>query len=77
MTAPHGKSSRDQIVDMSHAPETIAAGNRVVYFSIDPVWKIQLLNGWDDIDLTLAEKVHIDRFRAADAKARPWTTPRP
>jgi 3-isopropylmalate/(R)-2-methylmalate dehydratase small subunit len=48
-----------------------------VYFSIDPVWKIQLLNGWDDIDLTLAEKVYIDRFRAEDAKARPWATPRP
>ena len=44
--------------------QTIAAGNRVASFTIDPVWKIQLLNGWDDIDLTLAEKVHIDRFRA-------------
>jgi non-specific serine/threonine protein kinase len=37
-------------------------------------WKIQLLNGWDDIDLTLAEKVHIDRFRAEDCAARPWAS---
>ena len=56
--------------------QTIAAGNWVSSFAIDPVCKIQLLNGWDDIDLTLTEAVHIDRFRAEDAAARPWATPR-
>jgi 3-isopropylmalate/(R)-2-methylmalate dehydratase small subunit len=57
--------------------QTIAAGNRVASFTIDPVWKIQLLNGWDDIDLTLTEKANIDRFRAEDVTARPWATPHP
>lgn len=55
--------------------QTISAGNWVAHFALDPVWKVQLLNGWDDIDLTLAEQPRIDRFRARDAKARPWATP--
>ena len=56
--------------------QTIVAGNLVASFAIDPVWKTQLLNGWDDVDLTLAEQAHIDRFRAEDASTRPWVTPR-
>ncbi len=56
--------------------QTIVAGNLVVSFEIDPVWKTQLLNGWDDVDLTLAEQAAIDRFRAEDASARPWAIPR-
>ena len=56
--------------------QTIVAGNLVIPFAIDPVWKLQLLNGWDDVDLTLNEKARIDRFRAQDAVARPWATPK-
>jgi len=54
------------------AAQTIAVGNLDVSFAIDPVWKTQLMNGWDDIDLTLAETPAIARFRAADANLRPW-----
>ena len=57
------------------AAQTISVGNLVAPFVIDPVWKTQLLNGWDDIDLTLAEQPNIDLFTARDAKARPWATP--
>ena len=32
--------------------QTIARGNRSFAFAIDPVSRNQLLNGWDDIDLT-------------------------
>ena len=35
-------------IDLS--AQTIVAGNLVVSFAIDPVWKTQLLNGWDDVD---------------------------
>jgi 3-isopropylmalate/(R)-2-methylmalate dehydratase small subunit len=55
--------------------QTIIAGNLVVSFAIDPIWKTQLLNGFDDVDLTLAEQARIDRFRAKDASMRPWATP--
>jgi 3-isopropylmalate/(R)-2-methylmalate dehydratase small subunit len=54
------------------AAQTLTVGNLVVPFAIDPVWKMQLVNGWDDIDLTMAERPAIERFLAEDAIARPW-----
>ncbi|KAF0123926.1 MAG: 3-isopropylmalate/(R)-2-methylmalate dehydratase small subunit [Xanthobacteraceae bacterium] len=63
-------------VTVDLAAQTIACGNVVVPFAIDPVWRTQLLNGWDDIDLTLAEGDAIAAFRARDAEARPWALPR-
>jgi|ERR1700722_19469435 3-isopropylmalate/(R)-2-methylmalate dehydratase small subunit len=54
------------------AAQTIAAGNLVVPFAIEAVAKTQLLNGWDDIDFTIAEHAKIERFREQDARARPW-----
>ena len=57
-------------VDLS--AQTLTAGNLVVPFAVDPVWKMQLVNGWDDIDLTMAERPAIERFLAQDATARPW-----
>jgi 3-isopropylmalate/(R)-2-methylmalate dehydratase small subunit len=55
--------------------QTIRYGETVIAFAIDPVWKQQLLNGWDDIDLTLSEGPAISAFFARDAKARPWAQP--
>jgi 3-isopropylmalate/(R)-2-methylmalate dehydratase small subunit len=55
--------------------QTISVGNLVVPFSIDPVWKKQLLNGWDDIDMTRSEEKAIARFIEADERRRPWMKP--
>ena len=55
--------------------ETVTAGNLVIPFAIDAIWKKQLLNGWDDIDFTIAEQPAIERFRTSDAIARPWAAP--
>jgi 3-isopropylmalate/(R)-2-methylmalate dehydratase small subunit len=55
--------------------QTISVGNLVVPFSIDPVWKKQLLNGWDDIDMTRSEAKTIARFMEADGRRRPWIKP--
>ena len=55
--------------------QTITVGNLVVTFAIDPVWKQQLLNGWDDIDMTRSEAKTIARFTEADEKRRPWMRP--
>jgi 3-isopropylmalate/(R)-2-methylmalate dehydratase small subunit len=52
--------------------QTIFAGDIVVSFVLDPVWRMKLLNGWDDIDLTLSRKDAIAQFVAEDAKRRPW-----
>jgi 3-isopropylmalate/(R)-2-methylmalate dehydratase small subunit len=54
----------------------IRVGEVATRFSIDPTWKQQLLNGWDDIDLTLNEAPAIAAFRTRDEAARPWASPR-
>jgi len=61
-------------VDLESA--TVTAGNHVVPFAIDPVWRTKLLNGWDDLDLTLSHTAEIEAFAARDREARPWAAPR-
>jgi 3-isopropylmalate/(R)-2-methylmalate dehydratase small subunit len=56
---------------------TIAAGNTLTPFTVDPVRRLKLLNGWDDFDLTAARAGEIAAFTARDAVARPWAVPRP
>ena len=58
------------------AAQTVVYSQTTIPFAIDPVWKQQLLNGWDDIDLTLKEAAAISGFLARDALARPWASPR-
>jgi len=55
--------------------QTILRGNRSFSFTIDPVSRNQLLNGWDDIDLTKSHRDRIAAFKAADRKRRPWAGP--
>lgn len=53
----------------------IVAGNRRIGFQIDPVWRRRLLNGWDDLDLTLSHRAEIAAFQEKDRAQRPWATP--
>jgi 3-isopropylmalate/(R)-2-methylmalate dehydratase small subunit len=55
--------------------QTILRGNRSFSFAIDPVSRNQLLNGWDDIDLTESHRDRIAAFKAADHERRPWARP--
>jgi 3-isopropylmalate/(R)-2-methylmalate dehydratase small subunit len=52
--------------------QTIACGNRLIPFAIDPVRRARLLNGWDDIGLTNQFRTRITEFRARDRAQRPW-----
>jgi 3-isopropylmalate/(R)-2-methylmalate dehydratase small subunit len=54
---------------------SIACGNRTFEFAIDPVSRNQLLNGWDDVDLTESYKDRIAAFKSADRARRPWARP--
>ncbi len=54
----------------------IRAGGVAVAFSVDPVWRTKLLNGWDDIDLTRSHEAAIAAFVARDSVHRPWMQPR-
>jgi 3-isopropylmalate/(R)-2-methylmalate dehydratase small subunit len=53
----------------------IRCGDLAVAFGIDPVRRLQLLNGWDDIDLTDRRRGEIAAYRARRLKDAPWAMP--
>jgi 3-isopropylmalate/(R)-2-methylmalate dehydratase small subunit len=55
--------------------QTILCGNRSYAFSIDPVRRMRLLNGWDDIALTETFRDRISAFKTDDRVRRPWALP--
>jgi 3-isopropylmalate/(R)-2-methylmalate dehydratase small subunit len=56
--------------------QTISCANRSCAFTIDPISRNQLLNGWDDVDLTDNYRERIVAFKAKDRTARPWVMPK-
>jgi 3-isopropylmalate/(R)-2-methylmalate dehydratase small subunit len=57
------------------AAQTIRLGSARADFDIDPVWKLKLLNGWDDIDLTARHRDQIAAFARNRRAAAPWVWP--
>jgi len=55
--------------------QIIACGKRNWPFTIDPVSRNQLLNGWDDVDVTESYGARIAAFKAEDRERRPWARP--
>ncbi len=55
--------------------QTIVCGNKTYSFTIDPVRRMRLLNGWDDIALTESFRDRIASFKAGDRSKRPWAAP--
>jgi 3-isopropylmalate/(R)-2-methylmalate dehydratase small subunit len=55
--------------------QTIVCGNRTYDFTIDPVRRTRLLNGWDDIALTESYRDRIAAFKGKDRGERPWAVP--
>lgn len=56
--------------------QTISCANWSCAFTIDPISRNQLLNGWDDVDLTDNYRERIVAFKAKDRTARPWVMPK-
>ncbi len=52
--------------------QCISMGDVIVHFDINPTWKLKLLNGWDDIDLTLEKTRTIEQFRKNYKNRYPW-----
>ncbi|MGO2393628.1 MULTISPECIES: 3-isopropylmalate dehydratase small subunit [unclassified Halomonas] len=48
-----------------------------VSFSISPVWRTKLLNGWDDIDMTRQHAEAITQFSSDYVKQFPWVIATP
>jgi len=65
----------DMPVTVDLEQQAITRGNRSFAFTIDPISRNQLLNGWDDVDLTESHRGHIAAFKAADRERRPWARP--
>ena len=52
--------------------QCISLGELTVSFDINRTWKLKLLNGWDDIDLTLERTPAIEHFRTNYKNRYPW-----
>jgi len=61
------------VVDLDS--KTIACRNVTYAFEIDPVSRNQLLNGWDDVDLTESYRDRIAKFSAEHRALKPWVVP--
>jgi 3-isopropylmalate/(R)-2-methylmalate dehydratase small subunit len=53
------------------------AGGLTVVFALDPVWRLKLINGWDDIDLTRSHATEIADFAQSRRAMQPWLWPSP
>ena len=70
----HAASSSNKItVDLPS--QTVRAGNHEFEFTLDPFRKHCLMNGLDDIGLTLEKSAAIDAFEAKRADSMKWMTP--
>ena len=58
-------------IDLEH--DTIEAGSEPVHFSMDPFFRQCLLNGWDEIALTLQMDSEVSRFESGRNRLLPTT----
>jgi len=67
------KTAPDGEVEVDLEKQTITRGNKFKFvFEIDPFRKQCLLNGLDDIGLTLEKSAYIDAFEDKRANEQPW-----
>ncbi len=67
-----GRGENARVTVDLEAQEITTSDGQVIGFDIDPFKKHCLLEGLDDIGLTLARKSAIDSFEAQNAQTRPW-----
>ena len=66
------KGSNARVTVDLEAQEITTSEGEVIRFDVDPHRKHCLLEGLDDIGLTMEKKASIDAFEAQAAAARPW-----
>jgi 3-isopropylmalate/(R)-2-methylmalate dehydratase small subunit len=64
------EQGRELSIDL--AEQKVICGNEVFHFEIDAFRKHCLINGLDDIGLTLEKENFITAFETADREKRPW-----
>lgn len=53
----------------------LSIGGRTIGFHIDPGWRTKLINGWDDIDLTMRHRAAIEQHKQGLDSHAPWVRP--
>jgi|SRR5580704_5749449 3-isopropylmalate/(R)-2-methylmalate dehydratase small subunit len=71
----HLQESPGSAIKVDLEPQRITCDERTYGFSIDSFLKTKLLNGWDDIDVTMSFTDEMREFLLRDASARPWSRP--
>ena len=61
--------------DIDLEQQTVSGDDISFAFTIDPISRNQLLNGWDDVDLTESYREQIATFKTKDKTIRPWAAP--
>ena len=65
-------SERKDIIEINLSEEKIIFGNKIIQFKIDAFKKKCLLNGLDDIALSLKSVKKISSFENEIKKNKPW-----
>ena len=65
-------SKRKEIIEINLTKQEIKFGNKIINFEIDPFKKKCLLNGLDDISLTLENSEKIFSYEENLKKIKPW-----
>ena len=65
-------SQRKENIEAKLEEQKILFGNKIINFNIDPFKKKCLLNGLDDIDLSLEEVEKISSYEVQSKKYKPW-----
>ena len=65
-------SKRKEIIEINLTKQEIKFGNKIINFEIDPFKKKCLLNGLDDISLSLKKSEKIFSYEENLKKAKPW-----
>jgi 3-isopropylmalate/(R)-2-methylmalate dehydratase small subunit len=66
------RSNSAQHVTVDLERQVVSCGDFNFAFMIDPISRNQLLNGWDDVDLTDSYREQIAAFKTKDTNLRPW-----
>ncbi|NNK78969.1 MAG: 3-isopropylmalate dehydratase small subunit [Litoreibacter sp.] len=68
-----GNGAAEATVDLKEGAVKLAG--TTLYFALDESWRIKLINGWDDIDLTQQHAEAISRFKENRSQTASWAWP--
>ena len=67
-------SKRKEEIEVNLESQEISYGNKLVKFNLDPAKKKRLLEGLDNIDLSMKKTSSIDSYESKLKKNKPWVS---